>query len=282
MKKVELVPGIKSSVLGFGCAPILGSVGANKSKRAIECAIDCGVNHFDIARSYGYGEAEAFLGRHLFSKRHEMVIASKFGIKANIKAKILSPVKPLVRYLKDWLRPVKSTGSQQGVKQSAAAPIADKFHYRIAINEQEMRKSLEQSLKALRTDYLDYFFVHEPLVTIANFEELEAAATNLKKEGKIKAWGLAYMRSQEHLHSAYLNRFDILQYNLSPGANDYEDFAKLHKNKPSIIFSPLNGQIGDKSPAEKLGTLAGDFLHSVILCSMFNETHIKSNAALFK
>ncbi len=282
MKKVELVPGIKSSMLGFGCAPILGSVGSDKSRRAIDCAIDCGVNHFDIARSYGYGEAEGFLGKMLRTQRHEMVIASKFGIKANVKAKILSPVKPLVRYLKDWLRPAKSTGSQQVLKQSAAVPIADKFHYRITINEQEMRKSLEQSLRALRTDYIDYFFVHEPLLTITNFDELEAAATNLKKEGKIRAWGLAYMRSQEQLHSAYINRFDILQYNLSPGASDYADFVKVHKNKPSIIFSPLNGTMGVKSPSEKLSKLAGDFLNSVILCSMFNENHIKSNAALFK
>ena len=57
MKKVELVKGIQSSVLGFGCAPILGSVGAKTATRAIDCAIDCGITHFDLARSYGYGEA---------------------------------------------------------------------------------------------------------------------------------------------------------------------------------------------------------------------------------
>ena len=45
MKKIALLEGIHSSVLGFGCAPILGSVGAKESLRAISCALEYGVNH---------------------------------------------------------------------------------------------------------------------------------------------------------------------------------------------------------------------------------------------
>ncbi len=98
MRTVELVRGIKSSVVGFGCAPILGSVDGKKAKRAIHLALDNGINHFDLARSYGYGEAEKFVGKLLKGKRNEVVLASKFGIRANWKATLLRPVKPILRY----------------------------------------------------------------------------------------------------------------------------------------------------------------------------------------
>jgi len=63
------VKGINSSVLGFGCAPILGSKNYKISKKAIELAMENGINHFDLARSYGYGEAENFVGKLIKGKR---------------------------------------------------------------------------------------------------------------------------------------------------------------------------------------------------------------------
>ena len=100
MRKVNIAPGVDSSVLGFGCAPILGAVGAKTAQRALGCALDEGINHFDVARSYGYGEAEAFLGKFFKGRRDEVVIASKFGIRATWKAGLLRPLKPAVRTLR--------------------------------------------------------------------------------------------------------------------------------------------------------------------------------------
>ena len=100
MRKVNIAPGVDSSVLGFGCAPILGAVGAKTAEQALGCALDEGINHFDIARSYGYGEAEAFLGKFFKGRRDEVVIASKFGIRATWKAGLLRPLKPAVRTLR--------------------------------------------------------------------------------------------------------------------------------------------------------------------------------------
>lgn len=282
MKKIELVKGIHSSVLGFGCAPILGSAGAAKAKRALEVAIECGINHFDLARSYGYGDAEKFVGKAIKGKRERIVLASKFGIKANFKARALRPVKPLARYVIDKIKTKNRTESIV-LKPSggAVSQIADNFHYRIALNGKEMRKSLEQSLKELSTDYLDYFFIHEPLTTIEHIDELMLTAEVLKKEGKIRAWGLAFMRHQQHLHQAYLKHFDILQFDNSPGAYSYNEIVESRGKESNIIFSPLRGGSNDLKPAEKLLTLAKDFSNSVILCSMFNEQHMRSNAALF-
>lgn len=280
MKKVKLVEGISSSVLGFGCAPILGSVDGKKAKRALECALSCGITHFDIARSYGYGEAERFVGTILKSRRSGITLASKFGIKANMKAKLLSPLKPVIRFALAKIK--RSDVKHEKVPaENNLSQTADRFHYRIPLTAIEMRKSLEESLRALRTDYLDYFFVHEPLGKLIYIDELTEMADILKKEGKIRAWGLSYMRHQKPLHESYLANFDLLQFDNSPGAIGYETSIRERAAEPNIIFSPLRGGNGELKPKEKLVRLSEDFTKSVILCSMFNEEHIKSNALLF-
>lgn len=272
MRKVELVKGISSSVLGFGCAPILGSVGNKVAGRAIEVALECGINHFDLARSYGYGEAEVFVGKLLKQRRSEIVLASKFGIRANWKAQFFKPIKPAVRYALKAL-----TKKDTKVEGAQSLSLADRFHDRIPLRGIEMRKSLERSLRALNTDYLDYFFVHEPKEALTYFDELDEMASLLKKEGKIRAWGLAYMRSQEIMHQPYIQKFDLLQFDNSPGTDGYEEKAQERGGSPNIIFSPLRGGAAFLSPEEKLEKLFRDFPKSVILCSMFNERHLRAN-----
>lgn len=282
MKKVELVKGIESSVLGFGCAPILGSAGFKQSKLAIDLAIECGINHFDIARSYGYGDAERFLGNIIYKRRHEMVIASKFGIKANLKAQLLRPVKPVIRYLRE--RSLKTSQPKSGLISLNANNnnVAQNFLYRIRLDVPEMHKSLEQSLRALRTDYLDYFFVHEPLDRIENIDKLATAIEKLKHAGKIRAWGVAYMFNQVDLHKDYINAFDVLQFNNPVDRLAYENVVAERGKKPNIIFSPLRSGLNkDLSVSERLTTLSKDFSSSVILCSMFNEEHLRHNCSLF-
>lgn len=49
---------------------------------AVHTAIDCGINFFDTADTYGLGQSEITLGKALGKKRKDVVIASKFGVKA--------------------------------------------------------------------------------------------------------------------------------------------------------------------------------------------------------
>lgn len=143
-----------------------------------------------------------------------------------------------------------------------------------------MRKSLEKSLHALGTDYLDYFFIHEPHQTITYIDELQETAARLKSEGKIRAWGLAYMQDQLPLHETYIDNFDLLQFNNSPGVPGYGQLVIDRGNEANILFSPFRGGTKDLKPADKLTKLLSDFPRSVILCSMFNIEHMKQNIAL--
>jgi len=273
MRTIELAPAVNSSILGFGCAPILGATGGKVADRALGLALDGGVNHFDIARSYGYGEAEAFLGKYLAGRRDQVVIASKFGIRATWKAGLMRPLKPLVRALKSR-KPV--TGSRSGLEITPPVPGKDPFHERIPLTPEAMLRSLEKSLQALRTDYLDVFSIHEPTGEIQYLEPLLEAAESLKQQGKIRAWGLAFDWSEAKVQSPSFHRFDILQFNNSPEAAHYQEALNLRRDASNIFFSPFRTR-QDQSPADVLKQLWGDFPSSIVLCSMFTPEHVAAN-----
>ena len=72
------------SRLGFGCAPAsgydYGPVDESSWIDAVQAALDCGVNFFDVAEVYGFGHVEELLSRALGEKRHDVVIATKCGL----------------------------------------------------------------------------------------------------------------------------------------------------------------------------------------------------------
>lgn len=72
------IPAIKAS-LGFGCAAL--PVDQPRIARAIlDHAFELGIRHFDVARLYGYGEAERILGDFLRGIRSEVTITTKCGL----------------------------------------------------------------------------------------------------------------------------------------------------------------------------------------------------------
>lgn len=75
---------IEVSRIGFGCWAIgghgYGKVDDRDSMLAIQKAVDLGINFFDTADVYGFGHFEEILSKALGSKRHDVVIATKFGV----------------------------------------------------------------------------------------------------------------------------------------------------------------------------------------------------------
>ena len=58
-----------------------GKVSEEELLKAINKALDCGVNFFDTADTYGLGKSEITLAKGLGSKRHDVIIESKFGVR---------------------------------------------------------------------------------------------------------------------------------------------------------------------------------------------------------
>jgi aryl-alcohol dehydrogenase-like predicted oxidoreductase len=285
MRKVELYPGITSSALGFGCAPIMGSVDGATAKRALAVALEEGITHFDVARCYGFGQAERLLGECVRQRRQEVVIASKFGIAATAAATALRVFKPMVRLLK------KSRSQKSPHSDKASGPAQNKLPLfsgnillkRVPLQPAAMKLSVEKSLRELKTDYLDYFFLHEPLEPVVEIDGLFEAARQLKQAGKIRAFGLAFMQKQAGLHLKYLSQFDVLQMDNSPLRPDYSNLVAQRQALPNIFFSPfrsavISPEIKRANSSEILRQMQTDFPQSVILVSMFREAHIRENA----
>lgn len=76
---------LKVSRLCMGGCPMggygWGDVQEQELIDAIHCAVDNGINFFDTADTYGLGQSEKTLAKGLGSKRKDVIIESKFGVR---------------------------------------------------------------------------------------------------------------------------------------------------------------------------------------------------------
>jgi L-galactose dehydrogenase len=74
--------GLQVSKLGYGGSPLgneFGDADPLEGERAVHCAIDLGINYFDVAPYYGRTLAETRLGAALAGRRDKVILATKCG-----------------------------------------------------------------------------------------------------------------------------------------------------------------------------------------------------------
>ena len=71
--------GLKVSVVGVGCNNFGGRMDLAATQAVVVAAVDAGINFFDTADIYGANKSETMLGQALAGRRHDVVIATKFG-----------------------------------------------------------------------------------------------------------------------------------------------------------------------------------------------------------
>ena len=168
--------------MGFGCASLMRVTSHKGRDRLLATAFDSGITHFDVARMYGLGAAEGELGRFAKGRRDRITIATKFGIEASSGVGALQRLQAPARALLNAVPPVR-----RFIKRRDSD-----FHAPRDYSLATARRSLEQSLLELGTDYVDLFFVHDPTPA----DPIDPAAlhglfTELRDEGKIRAWGVS-------------------------------------------------------------------------------------------
>ena len=72
--------GLKVSVVGLGCNNFGMRIDAAETQGVVDAAIDAGITLFDTADIYGGTKSEAFLGKALGKRRHDIILATKFGM----------------------------------------------------------------------------------------------------------------------------------------------------------------------------------------------------------
>lgn len=220
------------SVIGFGAMGIsefYGSTDFTAAKDTINLALTSGINHFDTADGYGYGDNERALGNFLEldnpEKRNQLVISTKAGI------------------LRD-----KEDPSIRG----------------ISIDPEYIKKQIQQSLINLKTEYLDIFYIHRlpPNATEGELYKLGEALLELKQAGIIKAIGLSEPRLEQLQILHKLCSISVIQseYNLLERFVEHNgtlDFCQKN-NILFVAYSPLcRGLLTDSFNPENLDD--GDF-----------------------
>jgi aryl-alcohol dehydrogenase-like predicted oxidoreductase len=159
---------VKVSPLAFGAWAIGGWMwgGAEESAalRAIKTALDVGMTTIDTAPVYGFGRSEELIGKALKDvPRDQYQILTKFGM--------------------NW----KNSDGEFFFDTKDNNGRAVKM-YKYA-GKKKVKQECEDSLKRLKTDYIDLLQIHWPDATTPIAETMEALA-KLIEEGKILAAGV--------------------------------------------------------------------------------------------
>lgn len=179
---------ILSGKLGFGAAPLgnmFRDIPEAEALATVEAAWDDGIRYFDNAPFYGAGLAEIRMGEALAGKpRDQYVISTKVG-----------------RVILDEIEDVSARefGEKAGVFQYGRPnKIVNDYSADATL------RSIEDSLKRLKTDHIEIAFVHDLAQDfwgdrwLEKFEEARNGAfrvlDRLRDEGVIKAWGLGVNR----------------------------------------------------------------------------------------
>jgi aryl-alcohol dehydrogenase-like predicted oxidoreductase len=143
--------GLLVSVVGLGCNNFGGRLDVNATRAVVDAAIDVGVTLFDTSDTYGKeGGSELALGEVLAGRRDKVVLATKFG----------------------------NQRTDMGYGPAAGAKGGRKY----------IRLAVEQSLRRLRTDYIDLYQLHTP-DPLTPIEETIAALDELVTAGKVRYTG---------------------------------------------------------------------------------------------
>ena len=177
------------SVLGLGTG-MLASLSRNLSdaerRLVVDTAAECGINLIDTADSYAQGECEEFLGRALRGRRERFLLSTKAGFRFASLGGFARLLKPLARKVLGTLRNARSIASRArqgamaggGVRSQDFAPAS-------------IERCLHASLRRLRTDALDCFFLHNPTAEALRDEALLAMLQNAVREGKTRHFGVS-------------------------------------------------------------------------------------------
>lgn len=132
-------------------------------------ACDRGINFFETADVFGFGQGEELLGRAFHEERERVVLATRVGYFAE--------------------------NTKEAMWGSQSAPNLSAKH---------IEKACEKSLKRLKTDRIDLYQLHHPNISTVERDDLYAALEKLKKQGKIISWGAALATSGEWTEEAKL------------------------------------------------------------------------------
>src|ERR1700730_16375514 len=193
-----------------------GGTERNDAIKAIRAAYDLGVSSIDTAPIYGQGNSEEIVGEAIKDlPRDKVQILTKYGMRWDLTRGIFD------------VRSTDTKGKEIDI-------------YRYA-GKQSIIKECEDSLRRLRTDYIDLYQIHWPDTTTPIEETMETVAM-LIKQGKVRYAGVCnYNMEQLREAQKYVNIVsDQVPYSMVLRDIEEELVPYTLDNNTSILaYSPL-------------------------------------------
>lgn len=184
------------SAIGFGVWTVgttwWGMHDRNEGVALLRRAFDLGVTFFDTGDTYANGAAETIMAEALGDVRDKIVMATKFGYDIYSNA-------------------------ERPNQQERPQDWSPKY----------MRHALEQSLKRLGTDHIDYYQLHNPRLEALGRDDLFDELERAREQGLIRAYGTALGPA-----------LDLRQID--------EGLASIRRGAPpQIIYNALEQELGE-------------------------------------
>ena len=193
-------------------------ISLSKMEGIIDLCLELGINTFDHADIYGGYQCEEVFGEIIKNKRikrEDIVLFTKCGLV------VPHPSRPDV-----------------------------KVRY-YDTSKDHITKSIENSLRKLRTDYIDIFLLNQ-LDPLSNLEETAITLQKLRDSGKVKNIGVVNFSVFQHqLLSSYLripivtNHIELNLLNTSAFDNGQIDYIKQKYMRPLATAPLAEGQIAN-------------------------------------
>jgi hypothetical protein len=147
--------------IGLGCGRFRGGFEESNSRRLLDVALDCGIKYFDTAPSYGGGASERILGRGLRGLRSQVQLCTKVGLYASAPRTVEKLRGLVLTAMRTVLPDAVLDQLKQGRRRPQKPAVAKQRGYG-NFDPTLIRPSVERSLEALETGYLDCLMLHEP------------------------------------------------------------------------------------------------------------------------
>jgi aryl-alcohol dehydrogenase-like predicted oxidoreductase len=208
-----------------------GGTDDEKAVRAIQAAIDAGIDAIDTAPVYGFGHSEQIVGRALRGRRERVIVMTKVGLRWDDTRGDL------------FFKTVDQDGIEREVRRNA--------------RPWSVTREVEDSLVRMGIETIDLIQVHWPDASTPIAQTMEALL-DLKRAGKVRAIGVSNFKP-EMLEEAQAALGDVPlasdqpKYNLVSREIEQDVLPWCRaRDVGVIVYSPLDqGLLTGKVTAER-------------------------------